>query len=266
MEQFAYPTAEHATAASTAVQFFSHQPDVEAILLLASLARGKGTRESDVDLAVLVPPEMPREQRVAQEPEWERFYQAEPVFAALERLGAFTHVDADFTDGCFQPGERGWTSGPDEFELEIGNIVAYSAPLWEGNDRYRRLREEWLPYYGEDLRRQRLADAVRYCRNNLQHIPLYVDRALPFQAFDRLYKAFQEFLQALFIARRIYPVAYDKWIRQQIEELLGLPELYPRVVDLLQISKFESGEIAEKGLALEALLREYVEPSLDAEG
>ena len=54
----------------------------------------------------------------------------------------------------------------------------------------------------------------RYCLNNLNHIPLYVNRASYFQAFDRPYNAIQEFLQALFIAYQTYPIAYAKWIRE----------------------------------------------------
>ena len=40
------------------------------------------------------------------------------------------------------------------------------------------------------------------CVYDLEHALFFVRRGLYFQAFDRLYKSFQEFLQALFIARR----------------------------------------------------------------
>lgn len=93
--------------------------------------------------------------------------------------------------------------------------------------------------------------------NNLHHIPLYVERGLYFQSFDRLYNALQEFLQALFIARRTYPIAYNKWIREQVEEILGLPELYAQLPRLLEIRHFESREIAEKAVTLERLLEAY---------
>ena len=49
----------------------------------------------------------------------------------LRRVGRYSHVDLDFVDGCFVPKTRGWTSGPDEFELEIGNTLVYSVLLWE---------------------------------------------------------------------------------------------------------------------------------------
>ncbi len=56
-----------------------------------------------------------------------------------------------------------------------------------------------------------------------------VDRGLYFQAFDRLYNAHQEFLQALFISRRTYPIVYNKWIHEQIVDILHLPELYESI-------------------------------------
>ena len=82
-------------------------------------------------------------------------------------------------------------------------------------------------------------------------------RGLYFQSFDRLYNAYQEFLQALFIARRTYPIAYNKWIREQIVEILGLPELYEQLTHLFEIRQFESHEIAEKGKEVEELLEKY---------
>ena len=80
----------------------------------------------------------------------------------------------------------GWTSGADEFELEIGNTLAYSVALWERvgvrASYYRELQAAWLPYYNENLRRTRLAMVLRYCRNNLAHIPRYAPRGRHFRA------------------------------------------------------------------------------------
>ena len=85
-----------------------------------------------------------------------------------------------------------------------------------------------------------------------------MDRELYFQAFHRLYDASREFLQALFISRRTYPIAYDKWIREQVEEILGMPELYRQLPHLFEIEHFESGEIAKKAELLNHLLEKHV--------
>jgi hypothetical protein len=103
-----------------------------------------------------------------------------------------------------------------------------------------------------------LSGMVRsYCLNNLEHIPLYANRGLHFQAFQRLYNAFGEFLQVLFIARRTYPIAYDKWIQEQVEEILGMPELYRRLPKFFEIQSFESREISDKANELKRLLNDH---------
>ena len=252
-----YPSVEHERAAERIVRFFSSEPHAAAVLLTCSCARGKATRDSCLDIAVLVTPEAPAARRAALERAWDEAYEHEPEFAALLRVGAFSHVDLDFYDGQFAQPERGWTSGADAFELEIGNVLAYSVPLWERGDDLARLREQWLPYYDETLRMERAAKVRDYFENNLDHIPLFVERGLHFQAYTRLTHALGEFLQALFIARRTYPIAYDKWIREQIVELLGLPDLYRQIVRLVEIEDFESDELARKGDALRALYETY---------
>ncbi len=61
------------------------------------------------------------------------------------------------------------------------------------------------------------------------------------------------------VARRTYPIAYDKWVRKQVEGILGMPELYGRLVRLLEIDGFESKGIADKAQELCILFGDYVE-------
>jgi hypothetical protein len=95
------------------------------------------------------------------------------------------------------------------------------------------------------------------CARDLDAIPFFLGRSLYFQAFDRLYKAFQEFLQALFLARRTYPLAYNKWIREQVTELLSLPDLYEELPPILSVRSIESAELAQKADALRVLLERW---------
>jgi len=253
-----YPSREHEWASKAVVDFFSAWDEVEAVLLTCSCARGKATSDSCLDIAVLAPPEVLSNTKVEWEKRWTDFYRTHEVFKALLQVGEYSHVDLDFMDGHFTPQPRGWTSGPDEFELEIGNYLVYSMPLWERGSYFERVKDSWLPYYDESLRCQRLSSVLEYCRNNLDHIPMFAQRGLSFQAFHRFYDAFREFIQALFISRRTYPIAYDKWIREQVEETLGLPELYRQLVRLFEIEHFESLEIAQKAERLQGLIEEYV--------
>src|SRR3989442_11560601 len=95
------------------------------------------------------------------------------------------------------------------------------------------------------------------CARDLDAIPFYLNRGLYFQAFDRLYKAHQEFLQALFISRRTYPLAYNKWIRDQVKGWLGLSEVYRALSRLLSIRNIQSAEVANKAEKLRSLAKTY---------
>jgi hypothetical protein len=257
MSKHAYPTPQHAAAAQAVVDFFATRHEADCVLLVNSCARGKATPDSCLDITVVVPLTLMHDERAALESAWLAQYSHEDVYAHLRAVGRFSQLDLELTDGLFHPTERDWTSGPDVFELEVGNTLAYSVPLWQRNKRLSQLNAQWLPYYAEALRATRLAVARKYCLNNLDHIPLYIERGLYFQAFRRLYDASREFLQALFITRRTYPIAYDKWIKEQIVDILKLPELYPQLTALFEIQHFESTEIEHKGAHLRELVEQY---------
>lgn len=255
----AFPTTQHAHAAEDITTYFASQRGVEAVLLMGSCARGKASPDSCLDILVLCRPPFLAENREKLEQSWQSHYKNGPIYQDLLKAGAYTHVDLEFINGDFHTEYHGWTSGADSFELEIGNTLAYTVPLWEGGSYYRELCAQWLPYYNEDLRRERLAMVLKYMHNNLDHIPLFAPRGLYFQCFKRFYHAFEEFLQALFISRRTYPIAYDKWVHEGVAEILGLPELYPRLPHLFEIGQFESQEIVRKASQLKELAAEYIE-------
>jgi predicted nucleotidyltransferase len=253
----AYPTSEHERAAKAITEHFVSNYKIDAVLLVNSCARGKATRDSCLDIVMLAKPDASRSSLKDLEAGWEEFEKSSRVIQDLYKVGKYSVVHPDFISGVFIPREQDEAAGPDDFEVEVGNFLAYSVPLWEGSDYFSQLKGQWLPYYGEELRQKRL-DRVRwYCLNNLHHIPLYIERGLYFQSFDRLYNAYREFLQALFIARRTYPIAYNKWIHEQVVEILDLPELYEQLPRLFEIKQFESYEIADKAKVLENLLEKY---------
>jgi predicted nucleotidyltransferase len=258
-----YPTQEHQRAAETIVDFFVSNYKIDAVLLVNSCARGKATRDSCLDIVMLAKPEPSRSTLSTLEAGWTEFEKSNQTIQDLYKAGKYSVVHPDFIHGVFNPKEQDEAAGPDDFEIELGNFLAYSVPLWEGSDYFSQLKGQWLPYYDEELRQQRLDKVRWYCLNNLNHIPLYIERGLYFQSFDRLYNAYREFLQALFIARRTYPIAYNKWIREQVEEILGLPALYAQLSHVFEIKQFESYEIADKAKEVEQLLEKYA-PSLSA--
>jgi predicted nucleotidyltransferase len=252
-----YPSPEHQQAAQAIIEFFRANYPVEAVLLLNSCARGKATRDSCLDMLVLARPDILNPHLSTWEKQWEDFNRTHPLIQTLKTVGKYSEVHLDFSGGVFAPQERDEAAGPDSFEVEIGNFLLYSLPLWHASDYLAHVKQQWLPYYAEPLRRQRLSMVRHYCLNNLHHVPLYLDRGLYFQSFDRLYNAYQEFLQALFISRRTYPIAYNKWIQEQIVDILHLPDLYGQLVHLFEIEHFESRELLDKARQVEQLLERY---------
>jgi len=119
---------------------------------------------------------------------------------------------------------------------------------------FQELKQKWLPYYDDELRLVRLSAVQNACNNDLDHIPFLVKRELYFHAFYILTEAFRKYLQAIFILNKTYPIAYNKWIKEQIVKWLNKPRLYPKLLPILSISNIESNEISEKATMLRELL------------
>jgi hypothetical protein len=249
----AYPTAVHERAADAIVAWFAEQPETEAVLLTNSCARGRATPDSCLDVQVIVPPAA----RDAVEERWAAIEDGSPEIRALDAAGRWSELHLDVGDGVFTPGEIAH-EGVDYLEIQVGNLLAYSVPLYTRGDRLERLRAEWLPFYGDELRAERLAAARYWTLSYLDRIPWYVGRDLHFQAFDRLYRALGYFLLGLHVSRRTYPISYDKWIREQVVENLGLPDLYERLPRLFELRRFESDEVVGKAEDLRALVDVYL--------
>ena len=248
-----YPTPVHARAAGESLVFLRGLTGVDAVLLVNSCARGQGLPTSDLDLAVLVA--SPAE-KARLEGEWAAFYGAQEAFRQLEGLSRFACIHVDFFDGAFRPAPWDDGGGPDAFELETGNWIAHSRPLFERDGRMSVLRKAWLPYYPEEVRASRLEMVTAACRLDLARTRHCVGRRQHFQAFENLYKALREFLQGLFIRERIYPLSYTKWLREQLERLPGGQALYARLPAVLEIGDLCGSDLEARAGLLEALVAE----------
>lgn len=256
-----FPTAIHKQAAEEILNFATALP-VHAVLVVNSCARGTATVQSDLDIALLIDPKLSEAERQQLDRAWNERYRNAPIFRELEQLGRFSCVHLDFFDGQWTPEVWDDGGGPDAFEIEIGNRVAYSTPLWENSEMFADLRARWLPYYADDLRSQRLKMVTDACLLDFERIHAFAHRGLIFYAFDRLYHAFQEFLQALFIAHRTYPIAYNKWIREQVEDWLRLPAVYAELPQVLEIAQLQPEELINKAESLRQLVATWVIPKL----
>ncbi|MBI5297381.1 MAG: nucleotidyltransferase domain-containing protein [Chloroflexi bacterium] len=254
-----FPTILHEQMAEVAAEFFTSQPQVDTILVVNSCARGQATPESDLDMAVLVKPEVAQEEIRALEGEWAGHLSAHPLTAEYKKSGRFAQVHLDIITAQYVPTVWDDGGGPDYFEVEIGNQIAHSAPLGEVGTYFQVLKARWLPYYGDTLQQERMEMVRAACEYDLEHVPFFAKRGLPFQAFDRLYKAHQEFLQALFISRRTYPIAYNKWIREQVAVWLAAPQLYAQLPRILSIHDLENvSELETKAAFLRSLAGEWL--------
>ncbi len=249
-----FPTKLHEDTAQLVNDYFSTIQNVDTVLVVNSCARGNAVPESDLDFAILVNPDTATDKMNNIHTAWLRYSATQPTILKYKQTTPFSHLHVDIIHGMYTPAIIEVAEPIDYFEIEIGNHICYSAPMDKAGDYFRELQTKWLPYYNDDLRLQRLAMIRNACNYDLDHIPFFVNRALYFQAFDILCKAFQEYLQALFVANKTYPIAYNKWIREQVVKWLNKPDLYPKLPPILSVSNIESEEINEKAKMLRELL------------
>ena len=257
MTELIFPTELHKQATKIVIDFFLGQQNVDTILLVNSLARGKAISESDIDIAILMTQKTNNSEITRLDDVWQDFLNSDPTLIQYKNSDRFAQIHLDIIDGVFEPAIWEDGGGIDFFEVEIGNRLLYAAPLTGEGEYFKKLKLDWLPYYDTTLQTQRLKLAKEACLYDLDHIPLFVKRRLYFQAFDRLYVAFQKFLQTLFIKYKIYPIAYNKWIKDQVVEILKLPKLYKELTNIISVNQIESAELNEKAKALNKLLDQY---------
>jgi hypothetical protein len=253
-----FPTILHEDAAELVRDYFLSIPNVDTVLVVNSCARGQAVPESDLDFAVLVKPETTPTEIETIGTAWLNYSVRQPTFLKYKKSNQFAHLHLDIIDGRYTPTVLEIGVASDFFEIEIGNHICYSAPMDNAGLYFKELQKKWLPYYNEELRLQRFIMTRNACEYDLNHIPFFIKRGLYFQAFDILYKAFQEYLQTLFISNKTYPIAYNKWIKYQVINLLNKPELYLKLSPILSVSNIESNEINKKVEMLSELLNDLV--------
>lgn len=253
-----FPSKLHRETAELVRDYFLTISFVDTILVVNSCARGQAVPDSDLDFAILVKPDTTQTEIKNIETAWQQYLQKQPTILKYKQSGSFAHLHLDIIDGNYTPSiwEIGTVS--DYFELEIGNQICYSAPVDHAGIYFKELQKKWLPFYNEELRINRLTMIRNACDYDLNHIPFLVKRELYFHAFDVLCKAFQEYLQILFIANKTYPIAYNKWIKYQIVDLLNKPDLYPQLSGILSVNNIESNEINEKAKRINELLNNLI--------
>ena len=253
-----FPTDLHQDTAELVRDYFLEISDVDTILVVNSCARGQAVPESDLDFAILIKPDTTPAEIKNIEAAWQIYSKTLPALLKFKQSHKFAHLHLDIINGSYTPSIIEEGEPVDYFEVEIGNQICYSATMNNAGSYFQELQKKWLPYYNEDLRLQRFKSIKAACNYDLDHIPFFIKRELYFQAFDILYKAFQEYLRTLFIANKTYPIAYNKWIKEQVVKWLNKPDLYPKLSLILSVSNIESNEINDKAILLRELLHEQI--------
>ena len=250
----AFPTQLHENTARLVTDYFLNFPAVDTVLLVNSTARAKAVPESDLDFAILVKPGLTQTEIINMETGWQTFSEKQIIISEYKKSGPFAHLHLDIIDGQYTPGNIDAGEPIDYFEIEIGNQICHSLSMDKAGSFFQELQKKWLPYYHEELRMRRLALSEKACRYDLDHIPYLIKRGLHFHAFDILYNAFHKYLQTLFIANKIYPIAYNKWIKEQVVEWLNKPDLYLLLSTIISVHDIETDEINHKAKILGGLL------------
>jgi hypothetical protein len=98
------------------------------------MCKRKRSKDSCLDIAILLAPELEVVKRSEIVSSWNKEHAENKFFKVFREVGKYSNIDLEFVDGHFNEGHHSWTSGPDEYELEIGNFIAYSKPLFKTDD------------------------------------------------------------------------------------------------------------------------------------
>ncbi|NJN43823.1 MAG: hypothetical protein HC806_03170 [Anaerolineae bacterium] len=60
----------------------------------------------------------------------------------------------------------------------------------------------------------------------------------------------------------MYPISYEKWLQEQLGEMLELPEVYEALKQIFSIHPFTGSTFVEKAKQLEDLLERYAPAEL----
>jgi hypothetical protein len=245
-------------------EYFKTLPGVYAIVLTGSLARGKAVEGSCIDIFVFLQKKHLKRlaSTIASRIEAYSRINGKICYYNGEIEGGVefgdVRVDVGFTDGVFNPKhENAFDITRDEFELTVGNLLVYSVPLYQKGKWFQRLKQRYLPFYDEGLRKTRLKGTACEFDYKIWKTRWLAERGEYFAALETLLEAQRIFLQHLFIKERKYPVDYTKWLREQCSEILAMPRLYEELASIVEGIELSKKGVVQRSNLLETLFRRY---------
>jgi predicted nucleotidyltransferase len=263
-----FPSEDYRTTLAKAVEYFRGYAGVYAVVLTGSLARGKAVEGSCIDLSIFLDK---RHLRLLASTISSRieaysrlngqicYYEGE-IKGEIEGEIEFgnVRVDVGFTDGSFNcDHEYSFDIVRDNLETTIGNLLVYSVPLYQKGKKFQRLKQKYLPFYDDCLREIRLKGTAEEFDYKIWKTRWLAGRGEFFAALYALLEAQKIFLQQLFIKERKYPIDYVKWLREQCDQVLVMPQLYQELADIITKIELTKKGIFERSDLLEKLFKRY---------
>jgi predicted nucleotidyltransferase len=227
-----YPSKLHREIAEKLAKYYSGWRSVYAVVVVGSLANGFAAKDSDIDLCVLTDnfdaKKYARSNQIRFDAYSRMGARVEWRYRGIEEFLYFgdIRVDLEFSNGDYAAYTDPFDVVRDGYELSVGNVFAYGAPVYLRPDgKYWAKRRRVLPYYDERLRNTRIRALKREFEYKSGRVTRNVERGNFLMALEDLVVAWREFAQLVFMVKKVYPVSYDKWLAQQDEKLLGSKRL-----------------------------------------
>jgi hypothetical protein len=259
-----YPHEGYVKILTDLLEYFRAYPGVYAIVLTGSLARAKAVRGSCIDLCVFLNEKEFKALASGVKSRADAYsrlngqicYYDNGVEGGIE-FGD-VRVDVSFTDGKFNPcSENSFDITRDEFDTAVGNLFVYSLVLYQRDGRYQRLKQKYLPFYDDGLRRARLNGTAKEFSYKIWKTRWLAKRGEYVAAMYALLEAHRIFLQHLFIRKRKYPIDYSKWLNEQCSKILRIPALYQELLSVINGIELTEKGIGEKSDLLENLFAQH---------
>lgn len=143
----------------------------------------------------------------------------------------------------------GQTASYDSVDMIIGALYQHGIPLFGEIPEKERVERDFLPFYNDGLRRQRLDILGKRLSTYTKRVEMLVNDKDP-DIMDHLYKTRNHFIKWLFMYEKKYPVCLHKHLKYQFEQILHLPKeeqevlffnrdqnIYESAQDFLNLSK-----------------------------
>ena len=259
-----FPNRDYRRILEGMCEYFKRYPGTNAIVLTGSLARGKAVEGSCIDLAVFLNKEafaslgstVNRRARAYARLGGRICYHSGNVEGGVT-FGK-VRVDLIFTDGRLDPQQQdSYDVTRDEFETTVGNLFVYSVLMYVRGRAYQQMKERYLPFYDDALRKTRLQATAAEFRHKTWKARWLAERGEYVAALYSLLEAQRIFIQHLFIKERKYPIDYVKWLREQCKEILRMPDLYGEFTSTLGGIELTQEGITERSVMVEAIFDKY---------